>query len=401
MSQLKKIIQKIKSSKPIKGSLVFALVLTVVVVLLITSPWSTHTDSYVPDLPEVSQTPTPQPGLTPEPEQTPEPEPEQTPEPTPEPDNTLRNPLTGVPTGDEDISRQRPVAVMMSNERAAQPMSGISRASIVYEVPVEGGITRMMGIFQDYEHVGNIGAIRSVRHYYVDIGESYDAIIMATGGSPKALEVARDRGVTLFLESGRGQSLFVVNRTRIPGRNLERLHAVTTTGDRLTSRLPNYASRLTHEDGFVQALTFSDDATPVGGSHAHSIEVRLSGAKTSTFRYDAQRNIYYMRQFGRDFVDANDGTHVSFSNLIIIRTPISELGWPHGGAGRRDMPTTGTGEGYFVHGGQIIEIDWFRPDNNSQFTYTLRDGTELILGRGTTYIAIIPTNTNQGQVSFE
>jgi len=404
MNQYKKRVQRPKNNKPLKKSLTIGIVLATVIVLLIISPWSTMPDSYEPDRPGISQTPTPDPSTTPPPEPTSEPTseptPEPAPEPTPEPDVAFRNPLTGMPTED-DISRIRPVAIMLSNERAAQPMSGISRASIVYEVLVEGGITRMMGIFQDYETVGNIGAIRSVRHYYADIGQSYDAIIMATGGSPLALEVARDRGLTLFTESGRGQSLFVVNRTRIPGRNLERLHAVTTTGSRLTSRLPNYASRLTHEDDFVHALTFSDDATPVGGSSANSVEVRFSSGKSSAFTYNAERNAYTMRQFGSNFIDANNATQVSFSNLIIIRTPVSSLQGPYGGAGRRDMPTTGTGEGYFVHGGQTIEINWSRPNNSSQFTYTHKDGTELILGRGSTYIGVIPSNTNEGRVTFE
>jgi hypothetical protein len=112
-----------------------------------------------------------------------------------------------------------------------------------------------------------------------------------------------------------------------------------------------------------------------------------------------------MRQhFGSNsvnFIDANDSSQISFTNLIIIRTRVSALQGTFGVAGRRDMPTTGTGEGYFVHGGQIIEIEWHRPDYSDQFSYTLKDGTELILGRGKTYIGIIPSNTNEGQVSFE
>jgi hypothetical protein len=265
----------------------------------------------------------------------------------------------------------------------------------------------MMGIFQDYEDVGNIGAIRSVRHYYVFIAESYDAIVMASGGSEPALIAARDRGATLLLEGGDtrlggriASALFIVNRNRIPGRTLERLHAVTTTGDRLTNRLVDYVSRLTHEDDYKHALTFADNATPAGGSIAYEVVVRFSAGKSSTFTYDAERNVYYMEQFGRAFTDANDGTHVSFSNLIIIRTHVSALQGVFGVAGRRDMPTTGTGEGYFLHGGQIVEIEWHRPDYYSQFTYTLKDGTDLVLGRGSTYIGVIPSNTNEGRVTF-
>ena len=101
-----------------------------------------------------------------------------------------------------------------------------------------------------------------------------------------------------------------------------------------------------------------------------------------------------MRQYNRDFTDANNGKHVSFANVIVLRMPISALSGQYAGAGRRDMSTVGSGDGYFAHGGKYIEIKWSRPDKSSQFTYTLEDGSELKLGRGTTYIGITSTNTN-------
>ena len=84
---------------------------------------------------------------TPTPAPTPEPTPEVTSEPSPEP--APINPLTGEPLAAE-LAAQRPIAVMINNHEDAQPQCGISEASIIYEIPVEGWITRMIGIFQDY-----------------------------------------------------------------------------------------------------------------------------------------------------------------------------------------------------------------------------------------------------------
>ena len=47
------------------------------------------------------------------------------------------HPLTGVGM-DEDISRLRPVAVMINDLKAAQPQLGVSQADIIYEMPAEG-----------------------------------------------------------------------------------------------------------------------------------------------------------------------------------------------------------------------------------------------------------------------
>ena len=84
--------------------------------------------------------PTPTPALaTPTPAATPTP----TPEPTPYAGPV--NPLTGLPI-EEDWVQKRPAAIMLNNLREALPQQGLSQADIIYEVPDEGGITRMMGI---------------------------------------------------------------------------------------------------------------------------------------------------------------------------------------------------------------------------------------------------------------
>ena len=49
----------------------------------------------------------------------------------------------------ESIGRRRPVAVMMGNNSVGAPQSGIGHAGVVYEAPVEGNITRLMGILED------------------------------------------------------------------------------------------------------------------------------------------------------------------------------------------------------------------------------------------------------------
>ena len=104
---------------------------------------------------------------TPEPPPVEEPAPE--PEPEPEPvDPTKLNPLNGE-LMDKDYRNLRPVAVMFNNLREAQPQLGISQADLIYEIPAEGGITRMVGVYQSLEGVGTLGSIRSTRSYYLEV----------------------------------------------------------------------------------------------------------------------------------------------------------------------------------------------------------------------------------------
>ena len=110
-------------------------------------------------------------------------------------DWTGRNPLTGeaVP---EDISNNRPVMVMLNNLKQALPQSGNSQADIIYEILEEGGITRMLAVYQDISSVeGNLGTIRSTRPYYVTLVASHDGILVHAGGSGAAYDKIEDLNV--------------------------------------------------------------------------------------------------------------------------------------------------------------------------------------------------------------
>lgn len=67
------------------------------------------------------------------------------------------------------------------------PQSGIANAGVVYEAPVEGDITRLMGIFEDYKDLERIGSVRSCRDYYIFYANEFDAIYAHYGQSAFAL----------------------------------------------------------------------------------------------------------------------------------------------------------------------------------------------------------------------
>ena len=111
-----------------------------------------------------------------------------------EPPVLYRHPLTGAPL-DEPWSGQA-VAVMINNLKKAMPQKGISQADILYEVEVEGDITRCLAIFTDLSKVADIGPVRSARTAFNSLAVSYGAPLIHCGGSP-GLALA---GPFLFLQ---------------------------------------------------------------------------------------------------------------------------------------------------------------------------------------------------------
>ena len=306
------------------------------------------------------------------------------------------NPLTGMPSVN-DVSRNRPVAVSVSNQRGALPTNatnGISQADIIYELLVEGGITRFVALYQDFSNVGVVGSIRSARHYIVEIAEAYDALFLHAGGSPLAFEEIENREITSFDEvRGIRNQIFTRDVNRIPGHTVLQYHGAVTSGARFMQWLPTYNVRTTHNNSFRQALSFTNNPIP-NGTRAHSVGIEFSAVKDSFFIYEESQNLYYMAQFGSFFTDANNNAPVTFSNILILEMPISDLVGHGEGAGRQDMNTVGSGRGYLVSGGRQERVNWFRADKSSQFIYTFENGREIELGHGKTYIGLVPPNAN-------
>ena len=79
----------------------------------------------------------------------------------------------------------RPIAVMIDNVGSARPQAGLNEAYLVYEIIVEGNLTRLMTVYKDAD-LEKIGPVRSARHYFLDYALENDAIYVHFGWSPQA-----------------------------------------------------------------------------------------------------------------------------------------------------------------------------------------------------------------------
>lgn len=88
---------------------------------------------------------------------------------------------------DEELGKTRPLAIMLNNTSAALPMSGVSNASVIYECPVEGRITRWMGVFENWKNLERIGSVRSCRLYYLHFAQEFHPVYAHFGQAQYAL----------------------------------------------------------------------------------------------------------------------------------------------------------------------------------------------------------------------
>ena len=306
------------------------------------------------------------------------------PEPQPAP---YTNPLTGEGC-QTDLSQNRPVAIMLNNLKKALPQLGVSQADIIYEAVAEGGITRMLGVFQSVEGVGEIGSVRSARDYFVSLALGHDAIFLHAGGSDQAYLAIKNWGVTA-LDCVNGPyegTLFWRDPDRRRTMGLE--HSVLTSGDTIQELLPTY-SRVTleHEAGYDPGLAFLAEGETAQGTPAQSVEIRFSTYKTGVFTYDETSGLYRIEEFGSPYVDGNTGEQVAVKNVLALFTDISSIAGDS--AGRQSVRTTGTGEGLFWCDGVQQSITWSKASHDSPLTYYDSQGRPLELGVGHTYVNLV------------
>ena len=322
----------------------------------------------------------------------PVPEPVVEPEPEPEPEVVYpyTNPLTGEGLM-EDISAKRPIAVMLNNLEKALPQLGVGQADVIYEIVAEGGITRMMAVFQDIDGAGDLGSIRSARDYYVNLAYGHDAIYVHAGGSPQAYEAIKGWGVSAidFVNGPCG-----VESWRDPERRASAgyEHSLLTSSANLLEQMPS-CFRQEHKEDYQVGWTFAEEA-PAGGETAQELTVPFSTYKTGYFTYDQQSGQYAISQHinGNDhtYVDGNTDEAVLVSNVLVLYTDISAIAGDS--AGRMSVRTTGTGSGLLFRDGQAYAITWQRDSKSSCYRFLGQNGEELALKPGSSYVNVVSTS---------
>lgn len=305
------------------------------------------------------------------------------PQETTQPQEALyHNPLTGEPC--EEPWTVRPFAITLNNVPAALPHHGTTQADIIYECLVEGGVTRCLAIFSKMANVDKYGSVRSARNCFVDVAQAYDAIFAHAGGSTPALDYLDAIGWDeLDALSGLGSDYFYRDQGRLSsGYDWE--HTLFASGSDVIAFAKEKGYDLTREDGIDYGWTFAEDAAPDGETANKVIVNFWDGGKTTTMNYNAETGLYEGYEWGEDMIDGNTGEIVGFKNVLVLHSDTYMDGI------LTMMDLTGTGEGYFACGGKIVPIIWIHEENTDPFTYTLTDGTPLILGIGRSYVGIVP-----------
>lgn len=298
----------------------------------------------------------------------------------------------------EKAANRRPIAVMIPNNGAAMPQYGLSKAAIIYEAPVEGRITRLMAVFEDYDELDHIGPVRSSRDYFIYVAMGYEAIYCNWGLARPYVEelINRDtvQNISAAVVGIHNPSDEAFGRLSRPG------YATEFTGylfmDGLEKAIERHDYQTKYDKDYVPQFTFAADGYRAEYEDEKEALLIYPGGQSSNsggygsanpyFEYNEADNLYYRFQNGSKQIDEYNGEQLRVSNLV--------LQYCHGEVrDKKDylaFGVHGEGDALVFTNGKVIEAIWKRYDGDATpAKFYDKDNNEIVFNQGKTWICNI------------
>lgn len=307
----------------------------------------------------------------------------QEPEERIEADGKIRSYLTGEMT-DVAKANRRPIAVMMSNDKASLPQYGINRAAVVYEAPVEGGMNRYMAIMEDYDDLDRIGSVRSCRTYYTYFAREFDAIYAHVGQSTFARPYLKNVDNINGIDGTGGEAFYRSKDKKAP-------HNAYTSAEKLQSTIVKLGYSQEYDKEYQGHYQFARTGQEVYLENALDAVSVYPGYSMNQpyFAYDEEDGLYYRYQYGG--AHQGDEGQIKVKNIIFQYCPTGHYATtPY-----LDINVHANEYGYYITNGKAIPISWEKDGEFGVTHYYDSDHNEITLNQGKTWVCIIPTSDFQ------
>ena len=291
--------------------------------------------------------------------------------PTPErPASDVPRQLVSPFTGEPVPSLDPVLAVKIDNLAPARPQTGLTSADLVYVIPVEGGLSRLLAVFS-WHVPAVIGPVRSAREDDLELLRQFGRPAFAYSGAQPQLLPVVERARVVDLYDGRVRGYF-----RAPGRAAP--HNLYVRSSQLLAEAPG-ASK-------ARDIGFRFGPAPAGGRPVPAFSVSYPAA-SNTFRWSARDGRWLVWMDGKP-ARAAEGGELSAPTVVIQYTKVRTSRFLEAGTRPPYAESTGTGTGLVLRGGRAYAIRWSRVDADGGTTFTTASGQPMTFARGPVWVVL-------------
>ena len=310
------------------------------------------------------------------------------------PEGMYLSEVTGEPIS-EEIKDQRPIAVMVDNEKIALPHFGTAEADVVYEImnsTKNDRITRLMCIVKDWGKIEQMGSIRSTRPTNILLAAEWDAVLCHDGGPPVHINAYLDNpwaqhfsGTFSRVKNGKPKEF----TEYICGGDLEKNFSSNASKPGYSTTYTEYRNEGSHFNFVPYGQEV--DLTKVYDKTYPATEIKLPfWHNTSTLKYNEETKEYEYYEYGSRHEDAEDKEPLSFKNVLIQKCDFNQLD----DEGYLIYNCIDSGkQGWYITNGVGKVITWVKDKDTHLTKYYDDKGEEIQINTGKTYISLVPSDT--------
>jgi hypothetical protein len=224
----------------------------------------------------------------------------------------------------------QPLAVLLDNTDVGYPQLGLQEATAIFEMPVEGGLTRLMSVYTQGEPA-RVGPIRSARDYFLEAALRMNGTLVHVGGAPSTVHRIASQEIPTVDALAQGE-LFAQAADRAAP------YSTFAAGTDLRGAVGRLAGRPVSGVVFQPAADAPDAA---------GVTVDFSADYSSGFRYLREVDQYRWVRSGEDATDAA-GNAVVVDAVVVAE--VTAFPFPGDPEGRLYLPYEGGAATLYVRG---------------------------------------------------
>ena len=287
---------------------------------------------------------------------------------------------------------KRVLAFKIDNNINARPQSGLQEADSVFEILVEGGMTRFLAFFLDNTSK-YLGPIRSARPTDPTVVRPYDGTLVVSGATDGLIPTIRELGVPV-LEEVTAPAMFRIGSRKAPHNLYADTELVREVVDSRGFKFLQPGPQPLYPFGFNQN-NWDSGANKITIQYSEFTTViwKLDGSRYSRFIIDAYSSD--KDAVAHNFIsqDGNYSDILSTETIVVIQ-----------GALYKDKATTlpsiltvGIGDLFIFNDGKYVQGNWRRTDISENFEFFDLNQNPIEVPPSSQWIHVLP---NEGQIAW-